>query len=303
MTTQNIVNALTLGSVYALFALGYSMVYGILTILNFAHGEVFVTGAFMAYLVQQHFLVGETLTASPGIVILCMLLVAMVVCGALAVTIEFVAYRPLRKAARLAPLISALAMSILLRNIIGKLTQFRARPIRTDLLLPEQFGLNFLGVTIAPERVLIILVTVIALVVLEIFMARSKAGKAMRALAQDREAASFMGISVNKIISVTFLVGGMLGGIAGILTGLYYTQVDFAMGFSLGMKAFTAAVLGGIGNLRGAVLGAIILATAETFGAAYISYAYRDVIAFGLLILLLLFKPSGLLGKQVPVKV
>jgi branched-chain amino acid transport system permease protein len=301
--TQQLVNLLTLGSVYALFALGYSMVYGILTMLNFAHGEVFMIGGFMAYMVQQWFLDGDQLTAPPAVVILCMLVVAMAVCGALAVAIEFFAYRPLRNAARLAPLISALAMSILLRNVVGVLTHFRTRPIRTDLLLPNSMGITIGDVTIGADRILIIVVTAIALIVLEIFMSRSKMGKAMRATSQDREAASFMGISVNRVISTTFLVGAMLAGIAGVLTGLFYTQVDFAMGFALGMKAFTAAVLGGIGNLRGAVLGAFVLATAETLGSYYISFMYRDVIAFALLIILLLFKPSGLLGKPAAVKV
>jgi len=301
--TQQVVNVLTLGSVYALFALGYSMVYGILTMLNFAHGEVFMIGGFVAYIVQQQFLEGDQLTANPAVIILCMLLAAMAVCGVLAVAIEFFAYRPLRNAARLAPLISALAMSILLRNIVGVLTGFRAKPIRTDLLLPSSWAIHIGDVTIGADRVLIIVVTAVALIGLEIFMGRSRMGKAMRATAQDREAASFMGISVNRVISITFLVGAMLAGIAGVLTGLYYTQVDFAMGFALGMKAFTAAVLGGIGNLRGAVLGAFVLATAEVLGSYYISFMYRDVIAFTLLIVLLLFKPSGLLGSQAPVKV
>jgi len=301
--TQQVVNVLTLGSVYALFALGYSMVYGILTMLNFAHGEVFMIGGFVAYIVQQQFLDGDQLTANPVVVILCMLVAAMAVCGVLAVAIEFFAYRPLRNAARLAPLISALAMSILLRNIVGVLTGFRAKPIRTDLLLPSSWAIHIGDVTIGADRVLIIVVTAVALIGLEIFMGRSRMGKAMRATAQDREAASFMGISVNRVISTTFLVGAMLAGIAGVLTGLYYTQVDFAMGFALGMKAFTAAVLGGIGNLRGAVLGAFVLATAEVLGSYYISFMYRDVIAFTLLIVLLLFKPSGLLGSQAPVKV
>lgn len=301
--TQQVVNALTLGSVYALFALGYSMVYGILTMLNFAHGEVFMIGAFVGYIVQQQFMSGDQLTANPILIIVLMLLAAMAVCGALAVAIEFFAYRPLRNAARLAPLISALAMSILLRNIVGVLTKFRARPVRTDLLLPDSWALHLGSVTVSASRVVVVVVTIVALIGLEIFMGRSKMGKAMRATAQDREAASFMGISVNRIISTTFLVGAMLAGIGGVLTGLYYTQVDFAMGFGLGMKAFTAAVLGGIGNLRGAVLGALILASAETLGATYISYAYRDVIAFGLLIVLLLFRPAGLLGRQIPVKV
>lgn len=301
--TQQVVNALTLGSVIALFALGYSMVYGILTILNFAHGEVFMIGAFMGYYVQKLFIVDNQLTANPILIIFLSLLVAMVVCGALAVTIEFVAYRPLRQAARLAPLISALAMSVLLRNIMGVITRFRVRPISTDLLLPQRWAVNIGETTIAASRYVIIGVTLISLVALELFMARTKAGKAMRACAQDREAASFMGISVNGIISLTFLVGAVMAGIGGIMTGLYYTQIDFSMGFSLGMKAFTAAVLGGIGNLRGAVLGSFILATAETLGSYYISFTYRDVIAFAILITILLFKPSGLLGKPIPVKV
>ncbi|NLT34329.1 MAG: branched-chain amino acid ABC transporter permease [Gaiellales bacterium] len=301
--TQQVVNALTLGSVIALFALGYSMVYGILTILNFAHGEVFMIGAFVGYLVETAFIRDNQLTANPILIILLALLAAMLACGLLAVTIEFLAYRPLRNAARLAPLISALAMSVLLRNIVGVVTQFRSRPIATDLLLPPRWSLEIGGSTIGANRIVIIVVTFVALIVLELFMARTKAGKAMRACAQDREAASFMGISVNGIISLTFLVGAMMAGIGGVLTGLYYTQIDFAMGFSLGMKAFTAAVLGGIGNLRGAVLGSFILAAAETLGSYYISFTYRDVISFGLLIAILLFKPSGLLGKPIPVKV
>lgn len=300
---QQIVNALTLGSVYALFALGYSMVYGILEMLNFAHGEVFMIGGFVGYWVQSAFIDGNHLTAPPWLIILLMLLAAMAACATLGVAIEFFAYRPLRKAARLAPLISALAMSILLRNIMGVLTQFRARPYRTDLLLPGNLSIHMGSATIAPERVLVIVVTIAVLISLDVFISRSRLGKAMRATSQDREAASFMGISVNRIISVTFLVGSALAGIGGVLTGMYYTQVDFGMGFSLGIKAFTAAVLGGIGNLRGAVLGALILATAETFGAAFISTTYKDVIALVLLIVLLLFKPSGLLGQQVPVKV
>jgi branched-chain amino acid transport system permease protein len=298
---QQVVNALTLGSVIALFGLGYSMVYGILTILNFAHGEVFMIGGFVGYFVESQFIVNNQLTANPIVVILLALLAAMLVCGALAVTIEFVAYRPLRNAARLAPLISAIAMSVLLRNLIGVLTQFRARPISTELLLPQSFTIG--GVVISANRIVIIVTTFVALAALEIFMARAKAGRAMRACAQDREALSFMGVSVNAIISLTFLVGAMLAGIGGVLTGLYYTQVDFSMGFSLGMLAFTAAVLGGIGNLRGAVLGALILATVQTLGSYYISFTYRDVMAFTVLIVILLFKPSGILGQPIQVKV
>jgi branched-chain amino acid transport system permease protein len=228
---------------------------------------------------------------------------AVFACAILGVTIEFLAYRPLRKAARLAPLISALGVSILLQNVVGVITGYRARPYPTHLLLPTEWSISIGNATIPPERTLVILVTVVCLVALDLFINRSKLGRAMRATNQDREAASYMGISVNLIISTTFLVGSALAGVGGVLTGLYYTQVDFAMGFALGMKAFTAAVLGGIGNLRGAVLGAFILAGAETFGSAFISTTYKDVIAFALLIILLLFKPSGLLGRQTPVKV
>jgi branched-chain amino acid transport system permease protein len=300
---QQLINAQTLGSVYALFALGYSMVYGILEMLNFAHGEVFMIGGFVGYLVSTAFVNGDTLAANPAIVILAMLMAAVVACAVLGVAIEFLAYRPLRKAARLAPLISALGVSILLQNVVGVITGYRARPYATHLLLPTDWSITIGNATIPPERLLVIVVTAVCLVALDIFINRSRVGRAMRATSQDREAASYMGISVNLIISTTFLVGSALAGVGGVLTGLYYTQVDFAMGFALGMKAFTAAVLGGIGNLRGAVLGAFILAGAETFGSAFISTTYKDVIAFALLIILLLFKPSGLLGQQTPVKV
>jgi branched-chain amino acid transport system permease protein len=300
---QQLINALTLGSVYALFALGYSMVYGILEMLNFAHGEVFMIGGFVGYLVSTAFIADGVLAASPLIVIPIMLVAAVICCSALGVTIEFLAYRPLRKAARLAPLISALGVSILLQSVVGVITGYRARPYSTHLLLPTDWTITIGNATIPPERWLVILVTAICLIALDAYINRSQVGKAMRATSQDREAAAFMGISVNRIISTTFLIGSALAGIGGVLTGLYYTQVDFAMGFALGMKAFTAAVLGGIGNFRGAVLGAFILAGAETFGSAFISTTYKDVIAFALLIVLLLFKPSGLLGQQAAVKV
>lgn len=301
--TQQVVNILSFGSVLALFALGYSMVYGVLFILNFAHGEVFMIGGFTGYLVEAAFIRDGQLLAHPIVIIVVALLTAAAVSGLLAVVIEFVAYRPLRKAARLAPLISALAMSVLLRSVVGVVTQFRVRPIETRLLLPDSWSLHIGGSTISASRYVIIVVTVISLVALELFMNRTKQGRAMRACRWDREAASFMGVSVNGIISLTFLVGGLMAGIGGVLTGLYYTQVDFAMGFSLGMKAYTAAVLGGIGSLRGAVLGSFIIATVETLGSYYISFAYRDVMSFAILILILMFRPSGLLVKPTPVKV
>jgi branched-chain amino acid transport system permease protein len=300
---QQLVNGLTLGSVYALIALGYSMVYGTLEMLNFAHGEVFMIGAFLGWGVLGIFLNGTAVLANPVIIIGLMLVVAMAGTSLLGVGIEWFAYRPLRNAPRLAPLISALAVSIFLQNFVVLTMGARAKVYATQLLIPMSWQISIGSATISFIRVLVIGVSVILMLALDTFLRRSKTGRAMRATAQDREAASFMGISVNRVISVTFLVGSALAGAGGVLVGLYYTQIDFYMGFLAGMKAFTAAVLGGIGNIRGAMLGGLLLGLVESLGVAFISPVYKDVIAFSMLILLLIFKPSGLLGEQVPVKV
>ncbi len=300
---QQLVNGLTLGSVYALIALGYSMVYGTLEMLNFAHGEVFMIGAFLGWGVLGIFLNGTTVLASPVIIVGLMLLVAMAGTSLLGVGVEWFAYRPLRNAPRLAPLISALAVSIFLQNFVVLTMGARSKVYATQLLIPMSWQISIGSATISFIRVLVISVSVILMIGLDSFLRRSKTGKAMRATAQDREAAAFMGISVNRVISITFFVGSALAGAGGVLVGLYYTQIDFYMGFLAGMKAFTAAVLGGIGNIRGAMLGGILLGLVESLGAAFISPVYKDVIAFSMLILLLIFKPAGLLGEQVPVKV
>ncbi|MGO8693967.1 MAG: branched-chain amino acid ABC transporter permease [Rectinemataceae bacterium] len=300
---QQLVNGLTLGSVYALIALGYSMVYGTLEMLNFAHGEVFMIGAFMGWGVLGLFLKGTAIIVTPIIVIPLMIVIAMAGTAALGVGIEWFAYRPLRNAPRLAPLISALAVSIFLRNFVVLTMTARAKVYDTQLLIPMSWQVSVGQATISFIRILVIGVSIVLMVALDRFIRRSKLGRAMRATAQDREAASFMGISVDRVISMTFLIGSALAGAGGVLVGMYYTQIDFYMGYSAGMKAFTAAVLGGIGNIRGAMLGGLMLGLVESLGVAFISPVYKDLIAFSMLILILVFKPSGLLGEQVPVKV
>ena len=303
---QQLFNGLALGCVYGLIALGYSMVYGILEMLNFAHGDVFMIGGFIGYGVLKLFLNNHTLTAPSAVVLTLMIVAAMIGCGVLGMSIEFLAYRPLRKpgVTRLAPLISALAMSIFLENFVALTLGARAKDYYTELLLPPHWRWTIFGlVQVNFVRVLLIVVTFVLVIALDLFVRRTRFGKAMRATNNDRDGAPFMGISVTLIISVTFLIGSMLAGAAGVLVGLYYTQIDFFMGFTAGFKAFTAAVLGGIGNLRGAMLGGIVLGVAESLALAFISTTYKDVIALVLLILILLIKPSGLLGEQLPVKV
>jgi branched-chain amino acid transport system permease protein len=219
--------------------------------------------------------------------------------------IEFVAYRPLRKggASRLAVLITALAMSILIENVTALTLGARAKDYYTHLLLPPAFQLRLGGLVVTGAQILLISVSVVCMLGLDIFVRRSRFGKAMRATNNDREAAPYMGISVNFIVTLTFLIGSALAGIGGVLVGLYYTQVDFFMGFLAGFKAFTAAVLGGIGNLRGAMLGGIVLGMVESIAIGFISPVYKDAIALVVLVLVLLVRPQGLLGEQLPVKV
>jgi branched-chain amino acid transport system permease protein len=300
---QQLINGLSLGCVYGLISIGYSMVYGILEMLNFAHGDVFMIGGFIGYGILRIFQHGNTLSAPAGLVLVLMIVAAMLGCGVLGMGIEFLAYRPLRKAPRLAPLISALAMSIFLENFVALTLGARAKNYSTELLIPINWQVNFWGVQLSFVRILLIVVSIALMFGLDLYVRRTRFGKAMRATNNDRDGAPFMGISVNMIISVTFLIGSMLAGAAGVLVGLYYTQIDFFMGFTAGFKAFTAAVLGGIGNLRGAMLGGVVLGVAESLGIAFISPTYKDAIALVLLILLLLIKPSGLLGEQLPFKV
>lgn len=300
---QQLINGLALGCVYGLITLGYSMVYGILEMLNFAHGDVFMVGGFLGYGVLRLFIRDNALIAPAWLVIILMMVAAMVGCAILGALIEFLAYRPLRRAPRLAPLISALAMSIFLENFVALTIDTRAKNYSTELLIPLSWNINIGQINISFVKALLIVVSVASMVALDLYVRRSRFGKAMRATNNDREGAPYMGISVNLIITITFLIGSALAGLAGVLVGLYYTQVDFFMGFSAGFKAFTAAVLGGIGNLRGAMLGGIVLGVAESLAIAFISPVYKDVIALIILVLVLLIRPQGLLGEQLPVKV
>lgn len=297
---QQLVNGLTLGSVYALIALGYSMVYGTLEMLNFAHGEVFMVGAFIGWGVMAALLSNGVLIVGPVVALLLMMLAAMVGTGVLGAGIEWLAYRPLRRAQRLAPLLTALGVSILLQNVFMLLTSGRAQVYDTQALVPAGWTWTAGGITLSFTRALIIGVAILLMFGLERLIQGTRLGLHMRATAEDSETAALMGIRPNFVISATFVIGSALAGAAGVLVGLYYMQIDFLMGFTAGMKAFTAAVLGGIGNVRGAMLGGLLLGLVEALGVAFISPLYKDALSLAVLILVLLVRPTGLLGERVP---
>ncbi len=296
---QQVVNGLTLGGVYALLALGYSMVYGILKMLNFAHGDVFMVGAFAGWGVLSLLAPGGSLAAHPLVVLVTMAAGAVAATSLLGATIERLAYRPLRKSSRLAPLISALGVSIILENVAMLLTAGRAKAYQTELLVPPDWAVQVGGATISATRIAIMGASVVLMLVLDFAVSRTMLGKAMRATSQDREAAEYMGVRTAGVIAATFVIGSALAGVAGVMIGLYYMQVDFVMGFSAGLKAFTAAVLGGIGSLRGAMAGGIVLGLAESLGVLFVAPVYKDAIVFGVLIAALILRPAGLLGEQV----
>jgi len=298
---QQFINGLTIGSVYALIALGYTLVYGVLEMINFAHGDVYMVGSFLGLLVLA--LMGPSASlvgGSVAMILAATLLGAMAGCALLGVGIERVAYRPVRGTSRLGPLIAALGVSLFLQNaamlIVG--TRPKAFPPLIEKQLYHVGGAVFTNL-----QILILGASLGLMVLLDQFVRRTRWGRAMRAVAQDAEVAGFMGVEVNTVVMLTFLIGSVLAAGAGIMVGLYYGIVDFFMGYIAGLKAFTAAVLGGIGNLRGAMLGGLLLGLAESFGAGFIGAQWRDVIAFGVLITVLVFRPGGLLGEQLPEKV
>jgi branched-chain amino acid transport system permease protein len=258
--------------------------------------------AFIGWLALQA-LLNSGVMLHPVIIVILMLLVAMGFGGILGMGIERLAYRPLRKATRLAPLISAIGVSIFLQNIVMLATQARAKVYQTEALIPRGVMVNIRSVTIPLTGMIVVTVAAVLTVLLDYVVRNTQTGRMMRATSEDPEVAEYMGISINRVISLTFIMGSALAGAAGVLIGLYYTQIDFFMGFSAGMKAFTAAVMGGIGNLRGAVLGGIVLGMAESLGAAFILPVYKDAIAFAILISVLIFRPSGILGENLPEKV
>jgi branched-chain amino acid transport system permease protein len=290
---QQLFNGLLVGSFYGLVAIGYSMVYGIIKLLNFAHADIYMCGAFSGLIILG-FLTPYIGNQWLGIVVA--LLLSMVLVGLLGVAIQKVAYRPMLKAPRLSILITALAVSMILYNTVLLMTQGQYKPFITGLT-HESFYLGALRMT---ETRLVLLVAALALMLmLHLFITRTMYGKAMRAIALDRDTCQLMGVNVYKIIAITFFVGSSLAAAAGIMAGVYYGTVHFFMGFLIGLKAFTAAVIGGIGIIPGAMLGGLLLGLLEAFGTQipFIGSSWRDVFTFVFLILFLIFKPNGLLGR------
>lgn len=290
-----LVNGITLGAIYALISLGYTMVYGVLLMINFAHSEIVMAGAFFGLFLLSFFLKFTFFQNNLLLLLTSVFLLSMCVSGILGAAIERLAYRPLRKTNRLMPLISAIGVSLFLQNLFMLTLSPEAKPY------PSVFpAVNFqLGaVTINSIQIFIIIISILFMVALEYFVNRTKLGVAIKAASSDIETAKLMGINTNSIISLVFFIGAALGGVAGILVGMYYGSIKYNMGFTYGIKAFTAAVLGGIGNIPGAMLGGFMLGILESLGAAYISSAYKDVFAFIILILVLIFKPTGLLGER-----
>lgn len=301
---QQIINGLTLGSVYALIALGYSMVYGILQLLNFAHGDVYMIGAFIGFGVITFFLPAVVAGSVPGaVVILLMLLAAMLGCGLLGVGIEWFAYRPLRNSPRIVPLISALGTSIFLQNAVQLTLSAERRSLPAEKLIPVDAGIALGPAYLSAVRLLVIVSAVVLMIVLTWLVQRTKIGRAMRAVAIDREAAATMGVNVDRIIVITFFIGSALAGGAGVLNSLVFPLIFHTMGFTAGLKGFTAAVVGGIGNIPGAMLGGMLLGLVEAFTVGFISPTYKEAITFLVLILFLLVRPRGILGTTAIQKV
>lgn len=294
---QHLVNGISLGSIYALIALGYTMVYGILQLINFAHSDVYMIGAFAAFYTAKWF---DLQTPGIGNLIL-LLFAAMAVCSVLGLLIERFAYRPLRKAPKLNILITAIGVSLFLQYS-GQII-FGADPKVFPQVLNDQVLFEFANVTIRSLDASVFLVTVFAMIALHFIIFHTKMGKAMRAVSQNRTVAAMMGVPVDRVIAFTFVVGSSLAGIGSVLVGMKYPKIDPLMGMMIGMKAFVAAVLGGIGSVPGALLGGLIMGVSEQLVVAYFSSSYRDALAFGLLILILIFKPTGLLGKNTVEKV
>ena len=307
---QELVVGITTGAIYALIALGYTMVYGIIELINFAHGDIFMIGTLISITIFG--LLGITNNSQPtGLTLAAVLIItclgAMLVCAALGVVIERVAYRPLRNAPRLAPLISAIGVSLILEDI-GKLWK-GVNFVSFPQIFP-QINYSLGGVSISSVNILVIVVSLVLMVGLQWMVTSTRIGRAMRAVAQDREAAALMGVNVDRIIAITFFIGAGLAGAAGFIYGLQYGSTIFIIGFQLGLIAFTAAVLGGIGNLVGAMLGGVLIGIIEALASLipdtvlpHGGAAWHQAIIFAILILILVFRPSGLLGQRTPEKV
>ncbi len=308
---QVLLDGLILGFMYALIALGYTMVYGVLEFINFAHSEIFIVGAFVGVEILLGLKAwGVFGSVSPFLVLVVLLLAGMIGSGLLAVTVERVAYRPLRAAPRLVPLISAIGVSFFLQDAIRLFESLWNNAF--NLVYPTMSQLNYRfqiteNIDVSVKSIVVIVSALLMLWSLHLLVNKTKVGKAIRAVAEDQATASLMGINVNRMISITFLIGGAMGGAAGVLFGVQYSLINPYSGFIPGLKAFTAAVLGGIGNIPGAMMGGLVLGLLEAFAASYLSLLtggafgaeYKDIFAFSILILILIFRPKGLLGEIV----
>lgn len=288
---QQMINGLSLGSIYALIALGYTMVYGIIKLINFAHGDIYMLGAFTAFYATTFFHLNFFVA----------LIIAMLLCGVLGVLIERIAYKPLRHATRITALITAMGVSYVLEYTMQYFAGSDVKTFPTNLLENTAFSLG--GVRITMMQIYIFVITIILMVLLTYIVNKTKMGRAMRAVSVDEDAAKLMGINVDTTISFTFFLGSCLAGVAGVLVGVYYNSINPLMGMTPGLKAFIAAVFGGIGNIPGAMIGGLFIGIAETLVTAYGSSLYKDAIVYVILILVLILKPDGLLGKNVKEKV
>jgi branched-chain amino acid transport system permease protein len=293
---QQLINGLTLGSIYGLIAIGYTMVYGIIGMINFAHGDIFMMGAFMA-LISFLLIISIGITSVPLVLVL-VLLICMLLTAIWGWALERVAYRPLRASFRLAPLITAIGASIFLQNFVQLTQDARVKP------LPPVVGgghtlmhIEGFSVSLSNIQILIMVTTFVVMALFSYFIAKTSLGRQQRACEQDRTMAALLGVNVDRIISLTFVMGASLAAVAGLMYLLYYGVIDFFIGFVAGIKAFTAAVLGGIGSLPGAMLGGLIIGLIEVFWAGYFTTEYKDVAAFSILAIVLIFFPSGLLGR------
>lgn len=291
---QQVLNGLAIGGIYALVALGYTMVYGVMKLINFAHGDLFTIGSYLGLtmLVSWH-LAG---LLPPGLAVLAVFIMVSLLVALIGWLLERAAYRPLRHASRLSAVVSALGASIFFENAIMLIYGARVY-VYPDFLRPD-WTVSLFGVVIPGVRLIIIAVSVILMLLLWAFIQRTRMGAAIRAVAIDQGAAQLMGINVDRVISLVFLIGPGLGGAAGLMVGIYYGQIDFTMGWVYGLKAFTAAILGGIGNIPGAMLGGFLLGVTEALAAGYIAMAWKDAVAFLVLILILIIRPTGILGER-----
>ena len=290
------VNGLTLGSLYALIALGYSLVYGVLKLLNFAHGEVYMIGAFIGYATLQMFGGASNPSLPVGLLIPIMMIVAALGAGLVGIAVERFAYRPLRAAPRIAPLVSALGTSFFLQATMLLVVGARIVRYKSEDLIDVGSGIHVGVLNISLTRLLVIGISAVVMIGLNVFMRASKLGKAMRATSYDPEAAQMMGMDVNRVVMVAFFLGSALAGVAGVMSGLVFNRVFHTMGFVAGLKGFTASVVGGIGSIQGAMAGGLIIGFAESFAQGYVSTTFYDVVVFVVLIVFMLIRPRGLFG-------